>query len=47
VWAWGKNEFGHLWTGKNSAVPIQVEGIRDVIVIAAGGNHTVALKNEE
>ncbi|UVI32926.1 RCC1 domain-containing protein [Paenibacillus spongiae] len=51
VWAWGNNANGELGSGtggtnNRSPVPVQVEGISDVIAIAAGSNHTLAVKRD-
>ena len=50
VWAWGGNNYGQLGDGSrtDSNVPVQVEdeNLDGVIAIAAGPNHTVALKND-
>jgi len=57
VWAWGNNTFGQLGatTGSCSpyapdepcsSTPVQVIGLTDVTDIAAGRNHTVALKTD-
>jgi len=47
VWAWGDNRNGQLGNGaakKDGAAPEQVHGITNVIAIAAGGNHVLALR---
>ncbi len=54
VWAWGSNQNGQLGNGttNQSNVPVQVVGsggagvLSDVVAIAAGGDHTVALKSD-
>ena len=54
VWAWGYNEFGQLGdgTGDDSSYPVQVLGpggtdyLTDVIAIAAGSAHSLALKSD-
>ncbi|HYB24766.1 MAG TPA: IPT/TIG domain-containing protein, partial [Solirubrobacteraceae bacterium] len=46
VMAWGANESGELGDGEvtgNSDVPVQVEGLSEVVAIAAGGEHALAL----
>jgi alpha-tubulin suppressor-like RCC1 family protein len=49
VWGWGDNEFGQIGsgaaTGSDSGTnrPIQVQGVSNVIAIAAGDEHTIAL----
>jgi len=51
VWAWGKNPLIGDGTGNNSREPVQVmvsaaEPLSDVISIAAGEDHTLALKQD-
>ncbi|MBI4492930.1 MAG: IPT/TIG domain-containing protein, partial [Chloroflexi bacterium] len=49
VWAWGNNRFGQLGDGTSSTVrttPVQVSGLSGVVAIAAGGYHSLALKND-
>ncbi|MFJ6672518.1 RCC1 domain-containing protein [Actinosynnema sp. NPDC091369] len=49
VWAWGWNHEGQLGTGStagNSAVPVQVPGLTDVVRIAAGGNNAFAVTSD-
>ena len=48
VRCWGLNDFGQLGDGQGgagaeSAVPVEVVGISDAVVVAAGGYHTCAL----
>jgi len=45
VWAWGSNADGQLGNGSatNSDVPVQVDGLTNVISVAAGGNQSFAL----
>ena len=49
IWGWGDNEDGELGTnaavgeGHNTNLPVPVSGISNVIAIAAGYNHSVAL----
>ena len=50
VWAWGSNSNGQLGnaTTTDSDIPVQVSGtsgLSNVIGVAAGYNHTVALTN--
>ena len=46
VWTWGANESGQLGDGTTTdrTTPVRVQGINDVIAIAAGDSHTVALR---
>ncbi|KJR42069.1 regulator of chromosome condensation, RCC1 [Candidatus Magnetoovum chiemensis] len=46
VWCWGENSNGQLGDGttEDRSLPIQVIGISDISAIAAGEDHTVALK---
>lgn len=49
VWAWGQDGSGQLGIGKavlNPTVPIQVKGLSDMIGIAAGGEHSLAVKSD-
>ena len=54
VWAWGSNYFGQLGDGTttDSSTPVQVEGpagagyLTDITAIAAGCNHSLALKSD-
>ncbi len=54
VWAWGDNTYGKLGDGTNTtrALPVQVIGsggtgvLSGVVAIAAGANHSVALKGD-
>lgn len=53
VWAWGDNEFGKLGDGISNGPSIpartspgQVLGLADIIAVAAGGTHSVALKKD-
>jgi alpha-tubulin suppressor-like RCC1 family protein len=53
VWAWGQNDVGQAGgvAGQSHTTPRQVEGLTDVIAIAAGGGqsrdgHSVALKSD-
>jgi alpha-tubulin suppressor-like RCC1 family protein len=48
VWAWGQNDVGQLGIGTADSsvhyVPAQVSGLTNVIAIACGYNHSLALK---
>ncbi len=50
VWAWGYNYSSQLGNGSTSnrttPVQVQVSGLSDVIAIAAGDDHSLALKND-
>ncbi len=49
VGAWGRNNSGQLGIESSEEVaphPIQVASLKDVIAIAAGGNHSLALKRD-
>jgi alpha-tubulin suppressor-like RCC1 family protein len=49
VWTWGHNGDGQLGTGTNlnmNAVPEQVTSLTDVVALAAGGYHSLALKSD-
>jgi alpha-tubulin suppressor-like RCC1 family protein len=48
VWSWGHNFYGQLGDGTtvNRNYPAQVEGLMFVQAIGAGGNFSVALKND-
>lgn len=48
IWAWGSNAYGQLGDGgkEDKLYPIQVQGINGVTSIAAGDNHTIALKDD-
>ncbi|MEX2238630.1 MAG: hypothetical protein WEB00_13970 [Dehalococcoidia bacterium] len=48
VWAWGNDDFGQLGDGgtfSNRSRPVQVAGLTDVVAVAAGGRHSLALKS--
>jgi len=49
VWAWGLNTSGELGLGSGDTstqknVPVRVPGLTDVVAVAAGGWHSLALK---
>lgn len=49
VWAWGENLDGQLGDGtdsNNRHTPMQVSNLTNVIAIAAGGYHSLALKSD-
>ncbi|MGD0744049.1 MAG: hypothetical protein ABSA45_02745, partial [Verrucomicrobiota bacterium] len=46
VWAWGFNSYGQLGDGGaewRSDVPVRVAGLTNIVAIAAGANHSLAL----
>ncbi|MBM2834368.1 MAG: Branched-chain amino acid transporter, amino acid-binding protein [Candidatus Brocadiaceae bacterium] len=49
LWAWGDNEYGQLGNGKTTdshEKPVQVSGISDVVAVAGGMYHSIALKSD-
>jgi len=51
VWAWGYNNLGQLGNGESGAgvfesTPVKVSNLKDVIAVAAGYAHSLALKND-
>lgn len=52
VWAWGGNGWGQLGNGapfpilENPTTPVQVVGLTDVVDIAVGSGHNLALKSD-
>ena len=51
VWAWGTNEDGQLGIGttigsRSRSKQVQVRGLSDVVAIAAGCDHSLAVKND-
>ena len=50
LWAWGYNDYGQLGLGTEDSdphpTPEQVVGISDVVAIAAGYNHNLAIKTD-
>jgi len=49
VWAWGWNAHGELGDGtteKFKSIPVKVSGLSNVIMIAAGHSHNLALKQD-
>src|SRR5439155_4000777 len=45
VWGWGDNTFGQTSTS-NSATPTPIAGLTDVVAVAAGLRHSLALKSD-
>jgi alpha-tubulin suppressor-like RCC1 family protein len=47
VWAWGDNEFGNLGIGNtaNHSTPVKVNTIQNVIAIAGGRDHSLAIES--
>jgi alpha-tubulin suppressor-like RCC1 family protein len=49
VWAWGSNDSGQLGIG-NTGYPVynpaRVQGLSDIIAVAAGGAHSLALQSD-
>ncbi len=46
VWAWGYNGYGQLGDGGtewSSDVPVRVSGVSNIVAVAAGANHSLAL----
>lgn len=45
AWAWGTNQDGQLGDGAttDSATPLAVSGLHDVIAVASGGSHSLAV----
>ncbi|HKC75437.1 MAG TPA: hypothetical protein VKF37_14745 [Chloroflexota bacterium] len=52
VWTWGRSDAGQLGTGRvqgrgsYSSVPVQVPAMTHVSAVAAGGEHTLALRRD-
>jgi len=50
VWAWGDNSEGQLGNNRselqNSSTPVQVSDLTNVVAVAAGGAHSLALKSD-
>jgi len=49
VWAWGANYFGQLGDGTTillRASPVQVMGLTGVVAVAAGADHSLAIKSD-
>lgn len=49
VWSWGINEYGQLGNGTDiysSNIPVRVSGLTGVMAVAAGREHSVALRED-
>lgn len=49
VWTWGNQKYGELGNGtvnEPNPIPVQVAGLQDIVQIASGQNHLVALKQD-
>src|SRR5437868_1050485 len=53
VWAWGNNPYGQLGNGTFTgdpydaiAIPAPVINLSNIVAIAAGGNHSLALRSD-
>ncbi|ETR68009.1 MAG: regulator of chromosome condensation RCC1 [Candidatus Magnetoglobus multicellularis str. Araruama] len=48
VWNWGENKMGQLGNGmtENSAIPVQVKNLENVISVSSDSWHSLALKND-
>jgi alpha-tubulin suppressor-like RCC1 family protein len=49
VWAWGRNDYGQLGIGSygaGSLVPVRVRDLTGAIAVAAGGLHSMALRDD-
>lgn len=49
LWAWGNNSLGQLGVGPSptqSALPVEVTGVSDVVAVAAGSDHSLALRSD-
>jgi alpha-tubulin suppressor-like RCC1 family protein len=49
VWAWGDNQHGQVGNCSNNpfqTVPVQVNGLSNVVAVSVGGEHSVALKSD-
>src|SRR5688572_5586180 len=48
VWTVGRNNYGQLGDSSlnNSNIPIQVKGLKNVIAVSRGYDHSIALKDD-
>ena len=48
MWAWGDNEFGNLGIGTtaNHSTPVQVHNLANVVAIAGGRDHSLAVRSD-
>ncbi len=48
LFAWGRNDYGQLGDGTNTnrLNPVQVNGLTDIIAVAAGYRHSLAVKKD-
>jgi hypothetical protein len=48
VWAWGNNQYGQLGNGAttDSSVPVEVQGLTNVVAIGSGAAHSLALRSD-
>jgi len=51
VWVWGANNYGQLGNGTSTgssanSTPVMVSGISGIVMVAAGGYHSLALKSD-
>ena len=47
LWAWGDNSSGQLGNGNNdSNIPVQIRNLNEVVSLAAGDTHVLALKSD-
>lgn len=48
VWAWGDNMYGQLGQGSTATVagPVLVGGLNNVVAVAAGARHCLAVRND-
>lgn len=48
VWAWGQNDYGQLGIGNTieQLTPVRVDGLTNIVAVAAGDNHSLALDKD-